>query len=172
MPAGAYTLDPQHTSVVFHINHLGFSSFVGRFDHVEGQYSYDPAAPEKSTLDVTAYPDSIDTNDAELDEALRGGNWFNILKFPRATFHATHIEITGDKTAKVTGDFTLHDVTHSLTLDVVMTGSGIAPLLGTQVMGFRANGHFNRSDYGIRNLAPMIGDDVALEINTEFDKDP
>ncbi|MGB9152168.1 MAG: YceI family protein [Alphaproteobacteria bacterium] len=171
MPAGVYTLDPKHTSVIFTLNHLGFSRFTGRFDRVEGHYTYDPVAPEKSDLDVTIYPDSIDTNVAELDEILRTENWFNTLKFPQATFHLTHIELTGDKTAKITGDFTLHDVTHRLTLDAVLVGAGKMPFLGTPVMGFSATGHFNRSDYGISNSVPMVGDRVDLEINTEFDKE-
>lgn len=171
MPGGVYRLDPRHTSVIFKISHLGFSNFTGRFDHVEGEYDYDPAAPEKSGLDVTLYPGSVDTNDEELDDTLRGENWFDTLKYPRATFHATHIELTGEKTAKITGDFTLHDVTHALTLDAVLVGAGTMPFLGTQVMGFSARGHFNRSDYGISNLEPMVGDEITLEINVEFDKE-
>ena len=170
-PAGTYKLDPHHTSVIFTINHLGFSSFVGRFDHAEGEYSFDPTAPEKSTLDVTVYPASIDTNVAELDESLQGATWFDTPKFPKATFHATQITVTGDKTATITGDFTVHGVTHNLSLDVTLIGAGKMPMLGTQVMGFHATGHFQRSAFGIRNLEPMVGDDVALYINSEFDKE-
>ena len=171
MPAGVYTLDPKHTSVIFRISHLGFSRFTGRFDRVEAEYTYNPEAPEKSSLDVTVYPGSVDTNVGELDEALCAENWFNTLKYPLATFHATHIELTGKTTAKITGDFTLHNVTHVLTLDAALVGAGTMPVLGTQVMGFSASGHFNRSDYGVSNLEPMVGDDITLEIDTEFDKE-
>jgi len=170
-PAGTYKLDPHHTSIIFTINHLGFSSFVGRFDRMEGEYKFDGAAPEKSSLDVTVFPDSVDTNVSDLDEALQGENWFSTLKFPRATFHATHISMTGEGSATITGDFTLHGVTHVLALDVLLTGAGEMPMVGTKVMGFHATGRFKRSAYGISNLRPMVGDDVLLDINCEFDKE-
>ncbi len=171
MPAGIYGLDNRHTSVTFKISHLGFSHFTGRFDHVEGSYDYNAAAPEQSDLSVTLYPNSIDTNDAELDDTLRGENWFDAQRYPRATFHATRIDRIGDNTAKITGDFTLHNVTHSLTLDTVLVGAGTMPFSDTAVMGFSATGTFNRSDYGIANLEPMIGDEITLQIETEFDKE-
>jgi len=171
MPAGVYVLDNRHTSVTFKISHLGFSYFTGRFDRVEGSCDYNPVSPEQSKLDVTVYPASIDTNDAELDETLRGQNWFDVLGHPRATFRATRIERVGETHAKITGDFTLRNVTHRLTLDAELVGTGALPFSETKVMGFRATGKFNRSDYGMANLEPMIGDEITLQIETEFDKD-
>ena len=171
MPAGIYALDNRHTSVTFKVSHLGFSYFTGRFDHVEGHMDYNPIAPEQSVLDITLYLVSVDTHDAELDDTLRGGNWFDVLHYPRATFHATRIQRTGNNTANVTGDFTLHNVTHSVMLNTVLVGAGTIPFSDTQVMGFSATGSFNRSDYGIANLEPMVGDEITLQIETEFDKE-
>lgn len=172
MPAGIYTLDNRHSSIIFRISHLGFSHFTGRFDKIGGGLDYKPDAPEKSSLDVTIGVDSIDTNDAELDETLRTENWFDTLKFPRAVFHADHVEIDGANKGKIIGDFTLHGVTHSLTLDVTLVGEGVMPIFGTEVMGFSAIGSFDRSDYGVDNLEPMVGDEVTLEIDAEFNKEP
>jgi len=170
LPAGTYALDPRHTCVIFKISHWGFSHFTGRFDTVEGSMGYDPAAPDQISLDVTIYPNDIDTNDKELDDDLRGSNWFDVIKFPRATFHATKIERTGDMTSKITGDFTLRGVTHTLVLDTTLIGAGTMPLTGDQVMGFSAVGTFDRSDYGMNNPEPFVGDEVTLQIDTEFDK--
>jgi polyisoprenoid-binding protein YceI len=171
MPSGLYTLDPRHTSVIFKINHLGFSHFTGRFDKVEGNYDFQADTPEQSVLDVTIYPYSVDTNDQELDDALRSENWFSALKYPKATFHAIHIERVSENTAKITGDFTLLGETHTLVLDATLVGAGKEPFLGTEVMGFNAVGTFKRSNYGMNNLEPFIGDEVTLEIDSEFDKD-
>ncbi|MDR3450984.1 MAG: YceI family protein [Alphaproteobacteria bacterium] len=168
---GAYTLDPSHTSITFKLNHVGFSHFTGRFDKMEGHATFDAAAPEKSTLDVTVNTASIDTNVGELDESLQTENWFDAMKFPAATFHATKIVRTGPRSAKITGDFTLHGITHTLTLDTVLVGAGKMPMIGKQVMGFSASTKFNRSLYGISNGEPMVGDEVTLQIETEFDKD-
>jgi polyisoprenoid-binding protein YceI len=171
MPGGPYTLDRHHTSITFKISHLGFSHFTGRFDKFDGVFTYNPTAPEQSTLDVTIYPDSIDTNDSELDEDLRGENWFNPIKFPHATFHSTHMEPMSDGHAKITGDFTLHGMTHEMILDIVLVGAGEVPFTGEKVIGISASGAFDRSAYGISNLEPMVGDEVSLQIESEFDKE-
>ena len=170
MPAGTYQLDPNHTSITFKINHLGFSRYTGRFDKMEATLNFDGNTPEKSALNVTIYPNSIDTNNAKLEEELRGDKFFDVIKYPRATFQSTAIQRTGPSTAKVTGDFTFMGATHSLTLDVVAIGAGIRPMDQKKVLGFSASGSFKRSDYGLQNLLPLVGDDVTLEIEAEFDK--
>lgn len=169
-PSGAYQLDPNHTSITFKINHLGFSRYTGRFDKMEATLNFNREAPEQSALDVTVYPNSIDTNNGTLEETLRGDKWFDVIKYPRATFQSTKIERTGPTTAKITGDFTLMGVTHPLVLDVTLVGAGVRPMDEKKVLGFSATGSFKRSDYGLSNLLPLIGDDVTLEIETEFDK--
>lgn len=170
MPPGTYQLDPNHTSIVFKINHLGFSHYTARFDKVDGTLNFNNGAPEQSSLDITVYPNSIDTNNAKLEEELRGDKFFNVIKFPRATFRSTKITRTGPTTGKIIGDFTFLSVTRSLTLDVTLVGAGKRPMDSKQVLGFSATTGFKRSDYGLNNLVPMVGDDVTLEIDTEFDK--
>jgi polyisoprenoid-binding protein YceI len=169
MTSGVYEMDTSHASITFKINHLGFSRYTGRFDKMEGTLNFDAATPEKSGLDVTIYPNSINTNNVKLEEELRGDPWFNVIKYPRATFHATKVERTGATTGKITGDFTLMGVTRSVTLDTVLVGNGKHPMNGKQVLGFSATGTLHRSDYKLSNFLPMVGDDVTLEIEAEFD---
>src|ERR1700729_1320519 len=123
MPSGAYQLDPNHTSVTFKINHLGFSHYTGRFDKMEGTLNLNPSAIEQSALNVTIYPNSINTNNAKLEEELRGDKFFDVIKYPRATFQSTKIERSGATAGKITGDFTFMGVTHSLTLDTTLVGA-------------------------------------------------
>src|ERR1700681_2865259 len=68
MPTGAYQLDPNHASITFKINHLGFSRYTGRFDKMEATLNFNSSAPEQSELSVTIYPNSIDTNNNKLEE--------------------------------------------------------------------------------------------------------
>jgi len=170
MPTGAYQLDPNHASITFKINHLGFSRYTGRFDKMEATLNFNSGAPEQSALDVTIYPNSINTNNAKLEEELRGDKFFDVIKYPRATFQSTKVERTGPATGKLIGDFTFLGVTHPLALDVTLIGAGKRPMDGKMVLGFSATGSFKRSDYGLQNLLPLVGDDVTLEIEAEFDK--
>jgi polyisoprenoid-binding protein YceI len=171
-PMGSYIIDPDHTSVTFKISHLGFSFYTGRFDKIEGTLDLNATAPEKSGLDVNVYTNSVDTNNVKLEEELRGDKFFDVLKFPRATFHATKIEQTSASSAKITGDLTLKGQTHSIVLDTKLVGTGTYPFANKQVVGFTATTSFHRSDFGISNLLPMVGDEVILEIEAEFDQTP
>ena len=132
--------------------------------------NFNGASPEQSELSVTIYPNSVDTNNNKLEEELRTDKWFDVIKFPRASFQSTKIERTGPTTGKVTGNFMLMGVTRSLTLDVVLIGSGEHPMMKKPAMGFSATGTFKRSDFGLTNFIPMVGDDVMLEIESEFNK--
>jgi polyisoprenoid-binding protein YceI len=169
-PYGIYKLDPDHTSITFKINHLGFSHYTGRFDKVESIMVFNNNAPEQSNLDVTIYPNSIDTNNPKLEEELRTDKWLNVITFPRSTFHATRMYRTGPMTGKITGDFTLLGITRPLTLDVTFVGTGVQPMSKRQVLGFSAITTFYRSDYGLSNLLPMLGNEIVLQIETEYDR--
>ncbi|MER2519180.1 MAG: YceI family protein [Bdellovibrionales bacterium] len=168
--SGTYQLDPNHTSVTFRVLHMGFSRFTGRFDKIEGTMNFNANAPEQSGLDITVYPNSVNANNVKLEEELRGDKWFNVLKFQRATFHGVKIERAGPAAAKITGEFTLMGVTKPLTLDVALIGSGEHPMLKKPVLGFSATATIRRSDFGLTNYLPMIGDEVTLQIETEFNK--
>src|SRR5271155_5185824 len=72
IPSGTYQLDPNHASVTFKISHLGFSRYTARFDKMEATLNFNNQAPEQSSLNVIVYPNSIDANNAKLEEELRG----------------------------------------------------------------------------------------------------
>ncbi len=119
-PSGTYELDASHASITFKINHLGFSRYTGRFDKMEATLNFNSENPAQSGLDVTIYPNSIDTNNVKLEEDLRGDKWFDVIKYPRATFQSTKIELTSPTTARVEGDFTLMGQTHQIILNVTL----------------------------------------------------
>lgn len=167
-PSGRYALDASHTSVLFNLSHLGFSHYFGRFNTVEGTLEFNAAAPEKSTLAVTIDVASIDTNNAELEGKLKGPEWFDAQKFPKATFTSTSIEKLSDTKGKLTGNLTLHGITKPVVLDVTFNGAGTNPFSAEQALGFSAQGDIKRSDFGIAAYLPAVGDVVTLTIETEF----
>src|SRR5688572_32515065 len=76
-----YTLDPNHTNVVWHANHMGFSNPSGRFAKVEGTLVLDEADPAKSSVEAIVYPESIHTGIPKFDEHLKGLDFFNVVKY-------------------------------------------------------------------------------------------
>jgi polyisoprenoid-binding protein YceI len=169
-PAGAYQLDPHHWSVLFDVDHFGYSRFVTRFDKVEAALDAVPDAPEKSRVKVTIKAASVDTNDPELDKMLTGPDMFDAAKFPDITFVTTSVKRTGPKTGDMTGNLTLHGQTHPVTLAVTFNGSAPDPLTGDDTLGFSATGNFDRSKWGLSSWWPAVGNDVHIAIQAEFIK--
>lgn len=172
---GKYSLDKDHASLIFKLNHLGFSTYVARFNSMEASLDFDPEHIEKSSLEVSVDMASIDVNNAAFAEQLRGSDWLDTAQFPKATFKTTrYVASTGDAaTAKNTfafeGDLTFHGVTKPITLHATFHGGGRNMLTRKNTLGFSANTTFKRSDFGVGKFTSMgIGDDVTLDINVEF----
>lgn len=168
LPEGAYRLDPEHTALLFKIDHLGFSQFIGRFDRLDAALDFDPKNPEASELTVVIDMTSIDVNPPAFADELRGPDWFDVGRFPEARFESREIEVTGENTGIVRGDLTLHGTTRPVTLDVTFNGGGDNLITGDYTLGFAASGTLERSEFGLGAYAPAIGDEVTLEISVEF----
>lgn len=171
--ADKFLLDTAHTSVLFGLSHLGFSKSFGRFNTIEGALSLDAQAPEKSSVVVTIDAASIDTNHEERDDHLRGKDFFDVAQFPTLSYKSTSVKLTGEKTATVTGDLTMHGVTRPVPLEVTLVKTGPHPRDATKtVAGFSARGTLKRSDFGMAYGAPVLGDEVELIIEAETIRQP
>jgi polyisoprenoid-binding protein YceI len=168
VPSGVYEIDASHTSVQFGISHLGFSSYQGRFNTTAGSLNFDAKTPEKSTLTVSIDAASIDTNNQKLEDELKGTKWLDATKFPNMTFTSTAIEKLSDTTGKLTGNLTLHGITKPVTLDVTFNGGGNNPFMNVPELGFSAKGRLKRSEFGITEYIPAVGDDVSIAIESEL----
>jgi len=154
--AAEYVIDTKgaHAFVNFKIKHLGYSWLHGRFNTFDGEFNYDAEEPNASQIMVNIDTTSLDSNHAERDKHLRGKDFLNVDKYPTATFKSTNITFNNDDSGKVTGDFTLHGVTKSITFEIDKIGEGQDPWGGYRV-GFEGETSLKLSDYGINyNLGP------------------
>lgn len=181
-PAGEYAMDLQHTSVILRVSHMGLSRYTARFTKAEGRLAFDPANPAAQSVTATIDAGSLQTDypePAKLDfDAQIEKEFLDTAKYPTITFRSTRIEPTGARTAKVTGDLTLHGVTKPVTLEATFNGgykAGSMDPMGARV-GFSARGTFKRSDFGISYGIPApgttmgVGDEVEVAIEAEFTK--
>ena len=172
-----FTLDKGHTLVGFRIRHF-VSKVEGRFNKFEGTIQLDRQNPSASKVDVTIQADSIDTSNENRDKDLKSENFFDVAKFPTITFKSTKVVAKGNDSFDVTGDFTMHGVTKSITVPVKNTG--FMKVKGRTGMGEKAGFEIafplNRKDYGVTwNRAldtggMMLGDDVEINIQVEANK--
>lgn len=176
-PAGAYTLDKTHASLTWKVSHLGLSNYTARFTNFDAKLNLNPTDPTKSTLLVSVDPTSVETDfpnaavkdfDAEL---AKGEQWFNASKFPEIKFEATKIEKLTANTGLITGNLTFLGVTKPLVLNTTYNGGyALKPFGAGPALGFSATATLKRSDWGFATYVPMIGDDVTLLIEVEFDQ--
>jgi polyisoprenoid-binding protein YceI len=167
---GKYALDKDHASLIFKLNHLGFSTYVARFNKLDAALDFDPENIEKSTLEVTVDMTSIDVNNPPFAEQLRSADWLDATQFPQAVYKTTRYLGSKEKNSfAFEGDLTFHGVTKPVTLNATFHGGGKNMLTRKNTLGFSANATFKRSDFGVGKFTSMgVGDDITLEINVEF----
>lgn len=167
--AGTYKVDPSHTQVLWQVNHLGFSLFAGGFADATGTLTFDPNNPAAATLAIEIPVTHVVTTSSKLNEHLMTAQFFDGAKFPTATFRSTRIVVVG-KTAKITGDLTLHGVTRPVTIDARFIGAGTGMQTKALAMGFEGSTSIKRSDFGLGGGVPLVSDQVNLGFNIAFDK--
>ena len=84
---GIYKIDPEHSSVLFEVNHLGMSDLHGRFNDIAGNFTISKGGPAK--VEATIKTASVDTNHKKRDKHLRSPDFFNVKQFPNMVLEST-----------------------------------------------------------------------------------
>ncbi|MFL4388934.1 YceI family protein [Acinetobacter baumannii] len=162
-----YKIDPTHTATVFSWNHFGFSTPSANFSDIQGVIKVDNAKPANSSVNVTIPLSSVNTNVPALDKEFQEEAWFNAAKYPNITFKSTKVETKDKKHFKITGNLTVKGITKPVVLDAVLNKQGEHPMAKVPAIGFNATTSFNRSDFGLGNYVPNVGDKITVNITTE-----
>ena len=173
--ADSFVIDKNHSEAIFQVRHM-VSRVSGRFDDFAGTINVDRANPSVSSVEFTIKAPSIDTGVADRDKHLRSADFFDAEKYPEITFKSTSIKPSGKKDVyDVTGAFTMHGVSKTITLPVEFLGF-IKDPRGNERAGFSAHTTLNRKDYGIiwnralDNGGTLLSDDVDVTVNIEAAK--
>lgn len=165
--ADIYTLDPNHSYVLWHISHFGFSNPSGKWMVAKGQLSLDKEKPENSKVNVLIDVQDINTGIPELDKHLKSTEFFDVAKYPQATFVSNKVSLMGKSSAKVDGILTIRGISKPIILNVTLNKIGISPITNKETVGFTADTVLKRSDFGITTLLPGLGDQVQINIEAE-----
>ncbi len=172
VPAGDYTLDKSHASLIFKVNHLGFSHYTAQFKTFDAKLKFDPKKPEASSVEAEIDPLSLalPTPPAGFFEEITGDKWLDAKAFPKMTFKSTKVEVTGENKARITGDFTLHGITKPVVLEAEFNGGwkGIPKMDPNARIGFSAHGTLKRSDYGVSFGIPAKGSNMGVSDEVDF----
>ncbi len=174
LAADKYVLDSSHSQVVFSYNHLGYSTTFGMFSGFEGDIVFDKENPDASSVTVSMPVKSMFTGWEARTGHFMSDDFFGAKDEDLITFSSTGIEVTGDNTAKITGDLTMNDTTVSVVLDAVLNQASAYPFgqnEGREWAGFSATTTLTRSDFGLGAFAPAVSDDVQVQISVEAMKE-
>jgi polyisoprenoid-binding protein YceI len=167
----SWEIDTTHSHVMFSIRHVMVSVVRGRFNVMSGHMHIDEQHPELSWVDAQVDTASIDTQNEQRDEHLRGADFFEVDKYPKITFKSTRVSSTGDQNYKVVGDLSIHGVTKQVTFDAEYNGQSL--MMGSPRAGLAAKTKINRKDFNLSfasvveagNIA--LSETVAIEIDLE-----
>ncbi len=162
-----YTFDTVHSKVMFKVKHLGFSYSYGEFTEFSGSFDFDQSDWSQSKVDITIPVDSLEMGDATWNDHMRAANYFNLAEYTEIRFTSTKLEKSDDKHGKLHGDLTVLGVTKPVVLDVTLNQQGPHPFNKKPRAGFSASGQFSRSEFGMKHMAPMVGDEVHVMIEIE-----
>lgn len=162
-----YVLDSSHSQVVFNYNHLGYSTSYGMFSGFEGEIMFDQESPANSSVSVSMPLSSMITGWQARFDHFMSKDFFDASGDEQVTFKSTKIEVTGETTAKITGDLTMNGVNKPVVLDAKLNQVGDHPMAGKPWAGFDATTTLVRSDFNLGKFAPFVSDEVQLHISIE-----
>lgn len=169
--AGAehHVIDPQHLTVGFLVEHVGFAKIFGRFREAEGSFDFDETTGEIRNIRVVVKTTSVDTTVERRDRHLRSADFLNVEEYPEMVFESQGAKLV-DRKATIEGNLSLIGSTRPIQLDVTWNKSGTSPQRGNPyVTGLSVRGSFRRSEFGMTYgvADAVVGDDVELIIELE-----
>lgn len=175
-----WKVDTAHSAVTFSVRHF-FTPVKGQFDRFDAQLTFDPAAPENSSVRVTIPVASINTSNQRRDTHLKSPDFFGADTFPTITFVSESVSKVSDTEFLVRGALTIKDQTRQVELPVKLLGiADLAPEMQQafggvkQVASFEAKLTLDRRDYGVGvgswAATAVVGKDVEITIAVEANR--
>lgn len=161
-PDGIYALDRPASAVGFTIS----ASMIfktkedGSFNDFTGSLSYDPASPTDTRIDLTVFTASIDTHNAEHNELLKSGDFFDVANYPTMRFVSASTATLPDGTFSMTGDMTIRGVTRRMTIPVRLKHDSAGAHQSSAL--FESTFQIDRTEFGLNGLPKWHGLKVSI----------
>ena len=158
-----YLVRPVYSNVGFSIVKWGVLKEEGVFREFNGTLEFDPAAPERSRIDVVVQSASLDTKNDTRDNVVRSDDFLDVQRYPTLEFHSTAVQ-----NGVVTGNLTIHGVTRRIQFRPAFLGVRDLPKIG-KLAGFETTFAIDRRDFGVMGsrwgaVPGTLGDQVQVHI--------
>ena len=152
-------LVPAESSVGFVSRQMGVP-VEGHFRKLDGQISFDPAKPEAARIHLAIDTGSATLGVKETDAELPKPAWFNVAKFPQATFDAKTVKSLGGGKYEVAGQLSIKGAAHDVVVPVQLTQSGAKTTAAGQFSLKRLAYKIGENEWADTS---MVADDVQVK---------
>lgn len=161
-----YQVDPNHTFPKFSYVHLGLSTQSSSFSKTSGTVVFDAQA-RTGSVDITIDMKSVNTGSTAFNEHIQGEDFLDTAKHPTATFKSTRVVFDADKPRSIEGLLTIKGVSKPVVLTVTSFLATPHPFNKRQALGANAHTTVKRSEFNAGKFAPLVGDEVRIDIAIE-----
>lgn len=163
--------DPMHSEVDFTVQHLSITNVRGRLGPVNATIVYNGQDVAKSTVQATIDVSAINTGVAPRDNDLKSAKFFDVAKYPSATFTSTRVTRSGAGLL-VDGKLTIKGITKPVVLHVDGPTATVIGMDKKPHEGFSATTTLDRRDFDLAPSMPnaMVSDQVTLTIDLDVAK--
>jgi polyisoprenoid-binding protein YceI len=168
--------DPKGVNNAIFKTDAPLESINGVATGISGKVTFDPDNPAAVKGKIIVQASSLHLGNPMQKEHLHGDKWLDVAKYPEIAFEVESVKNAKPQgnvtTADVTGKFSLHGVTKTLTVPVKLTFlkdqlKARVPGKDGDLLVIRANFKIKRSDFGINpgQGEEKVSDDIELNLS-------
>ena len=158
IPAGAWAVDPVHSSVGFAVTHNGVTTFRSGFDRYEAHLT----GGEQPRLEGTVEVESVAIEEEMLKGHLLSPEFFDTQRFPQLRFTSTELSVGEDGGARVAGDLEIRGETRGVEASGRFAHLG-EDAQGKARVGLSIEATVDRRDFGLDWQAELPSGGEVLE---------
>jgi polyisoprenoid-binding protein YceI len=159
-----YKVDPAKSKIAFSGTQQG-NAFKGVFGKWDAVINFDPADLANSKVSVTFDTGSAKTGDQFIDTTLPGDDWFNVAKYPKATYTSDKIAKNSDGSYSCEGKLTIRDKTVPTNFNFALTPADLATMPVKTTFSL----NLDRLAFGIGEGPDKEGKMVSLQIKVDVE---
>lgn len=151
---------PEQSEIAFVSRQMGVP-VEGKFKKFDAQVAFDPARLGSSRVTFTVDTGSATLGVRETDAELPKPVWFNVTKFPQATFESSAIKALGGGKYEVAGKLSIKGATQDVLVPVTLTQGGAHTLATGSFVIKRLAFKIGENEWADTS---MVADDVQVKL--------
>jgi polyisoprenoid-binding protein YceI len=166
-----WNIDLAHSTLGFSLRHLVIHEIRGQFGKWGGAITLQGDDLEKSTVRLWIDLATVDTNESARDDQLRSPEFFDVERFPQATFSSTGVRLSEHRSPVVKGHLDLHGFSGEVDLEIVRHNRWTDR--GVERLSYEVRTRFDRRKFGLRWNQDLdvggvvVGDEIEIVAQIE-----